>query len=70
MKPQKETILDRNEVFHRIFEGKRIKQAQMFSTIRAYSPSGIPRSVPHTDANVSKYNAYVMKRQMREMMFK
>ena len=42
----------------------------MFSTIKAYSPSGIPRTIPHTNENLTKYNAYVIKRQAKESVYK
>lgn len=69
MKEQRDTILDRNEIFHRIFEGRRIKPHQMFSTIRVYTPSGVPKGLAHTSENVSKYNDFVRKRQIKDRLF-
>ena len=43
-------LIPRETLFNRIFEGKgkKIKLNQMFSTITAYTPTGMPKEKPHT----------------------
>ena len=62
-------ILDRNEVFHRLFEGKRISQKQMFSQIQIYTPTCYPRTLPHTRTNQKNYNNFVRNRLAKEAIF-
>lgn len=66
---REDTILDRNSVFHAIFDGKKLKQKQMFSSIRFYTPSGYPREEPHLAYNVAKYNKAVRNYQFKEKAF-
>mmetsp|Transcript_33395 Transcript_33395/g.41244 ORF Transcript_33395/g.41244 Transcript_33395/m.41244 type:complete len:134 (-) Transcript_33395:1422-1823(-) len=63
---REETILDRNSIFHAIFDGKKPKPKQMFSTIKYYTPSMYPRVVPHITNQVQQYNDAVRKRQSKE----
>ena len=56
---REDTILDKNSVFHAIFDGKKLKPKQMFSSIRFYTPSGYPREEPHLSYNVAKYNTAI-----------
>ena len=66
---REDTILDRNSVFHAIFDGKKLKPKQMFSSIRFYTPSGYPREEPHLAYNVAKYNKAVRNYQFKEKAF-
>ena len=61
MGERNDTILDRNLVFHALFDGKNVKPQKMFSSIRYYTPSGMPRKIPHIAENVEKYNEAVRK---------
>ena len=62
MGDRKDKVLDRNTVFHALFNGKKIKHNKMFSSIKFYSPSCYPRRQSHLSANVEKYNDAVRKR--------
>ena len=56
-------------MFHAIFDGKKLKPKQMFSTIRFYTPSGYPREEPHLTHNVAKFNTAVRNYQLKEKAF-
>ena len=63
-------VMDRNTVYQALFNGKKVKEKHMFSTIQTYSPTGYPRPVPHIAANVDKYNKYVRKNLEKARLFK
>ena len=54
-----DNIIAREEVFQRIFLGDLLEPKHTFATIKAYSPTGIPRALKATPANVSKYAHFV-----------
>ena len=62
LKEKEDTILDKNEVYWRLFEGQKIKPEEMFSTISYYSPLGDKRFQTHNSVNVSRYNNYLRHR--------
>ena len=64
-----ETVFDRNTIFHAIFDGKKVKPTQMFSSIRYYTPSGYPRHMPHINDNVEKFNVALLKFRERETKY-
>jgi hypothetical protein len=53
-----DNILSRKEVFQRIFLGEVLEPKQTFATIKAYTPTGIPRALKASNANISKYARY------------
>lgn len=65
-----EVIYSRNEIFQRIFDGKRIKNTHMFSSIKKFTPTGKKLGEAHNSVNVNKYNNYVRKRQYKELLYK
>lgn len=64
-----ECVMDRNEIFQKIFEGKRFSKKHMFSSLKCYTPSGFPRTMPHTTENVEYYNHELRKRQMKKVAY-
>lgn len=47
--------MDREEVFALKFQGIDISEDQMFKSLPAYSPTGMPKRLPATPANLYKY---------------
>ena len=61
VKDVNDVVLDRNQSFQRIFEGKRPEQKKMFFRLDKYTPTGYQLKVPATRQNLIKYNWKVMK---------
>ena len=66
-KDQNQTILQRTAIFNKLFEGKKVKPSQMFSTITTYSPTGLKRKEPHNKQNQIKYNRFIVKERERRL---
>ena len=69
MADKSEIVEERHDLFHRIFEGKKVKQKVMFNTIKYFSPSGLPKELPMTETNVKKYNNFVRKKRYHEELY-
>ena len=52
-------IMDREEVFALKFQGIDISEEQMFKTLPAFSPTGMPKRLPATPVNLYKYQKYL-----------
>ena len=64
-----DVIHDRQDVFNLMFQGKKVPIKKMFQAIKYYSPTGLPRSLPLTQEQLQKYNAFVKKRVEKERVW-
>ena len=60
MKTRDQIILPREEIFEKLWEGKKVKLNQMFSTIPYFSPTGRKREMVHDRETMNDYNRRIL----------
>jgi hypothetical protein len=58
-------LLPKQEIFNRLFLGRPVLEEELFSTIKAFTPCGMPKLLKKTPENLKKFESYLESKRRR-----